>query len=273
MTMSPGPNRAESAATPAPAPLLLWWCAEGSTLAQPVCSGLQAVVHVIEDAGVALTPVARLDRPAAVRVIEIQDARPDRGPAWLASRGLLSPQVLSLVLLPAAVHGQSAAWLNAGADRCMPADSPLPLLRAMIRSMLHRCRGQAAACTEHGPLRFEHDTNTLFHHAERLPLTCRETLVARLLFQSGARPVRPADILRALGGEAGAPASPSLVSLYVHRLNRKIRPYGLGIAFKRGYGYLLGEHHNEEDAGTRVGWLGVMGHRSGTGWPTPGPRA
>lgn len=172
---------------------------------------------------------------------------------------------LALVLAPNSSEHHAIACLNAGADRCMPRDSDIVLIRAMIRSMLHRCHGQVATYTEHGFLRFEHDTRTLFHQSQQVPLTQRESLVAGLLFGQTKRHVRHEEILGLLQAEGKRNVNSALVSLYVHRINKKIRPYGVHIGFKRGYGYKLREDVQPHSPSASVPWLRP--------WPVSGPYA
>ena len=145
----------------------------------------------------------------------------------------------TLVLLPEAGMPDSAPWLDAGADRCVPANSPPELIQAMVHAMLRRCQGMAASVSVFGPLRFDHVSQTLFQGERRIWLTCRETQVAALLFRSSLQRIHAADVLKALGTGAAQTANKALVALYVHRVNRKIRPHGVQIDAIRGFGYRL----------------------------------
>ena len=128
----------------------------------------------------------------------------------------------------------------------------------MVRSMLHRRQGLVAPYTEHGRLRYESDTRTLFHESNRIALTQRETLVASLLFQQLRRYVRHDEIMQALCEMGQSECSPALVSLYIHRINKKIRPFDVQIGFKRGYGYRLHADPSRQSSHTTVEWLGVF---------------
>lgn len=145
----------------------------------------------------------------------------------------------TLVLLPESGVHDCALWLDAGADRCMPADSPAELMQAMVQALLRRCQGLAVSVSVLGPLRFDHVSRTLFHGERRVWLTCRETQVAALLFRNGMQRVHALEVLKALGAADGDSRNRALVSLYVHRLNRKIRPHGVQIDAVRGFGYSL----------------------------------
>lgn len=153
------------------------------------------------------------------------------------ARGIGRP--LTLVLLPEAWMHDSVRWLNAGADRCMAATSPPPLLEAMLQALLRRCKGMTTNVSVFGPLRFDHVSQTLFHGDRRIWLTCRETQVAALLFRSGLQRIHALEVLKALGAADAETNNKALVALYVHRVNRKIRPHGVQIDAVRGFGYSL----------------------------------
>lgn len=144
-----------------------------------------------------------------------------------------------LVLLPKAIEYQAAAWLNAGADRCLPAEISISVIRAMIRSMLHRCSGQPATYTEHGLLRFEHDTNTLFYENAKVELTYKETLLTSLLLRNVHRYIGRDQLFDVLCSDSKKYSDPALVYLYIHRLNKKLCHYGIHIGHSRGNGYRI----------------------------------
>ncbi|MFM7007727.1 MAG: winged helix-turn-helix domain-containing protein [Betaproteobacteria bacterium] len=191
-----------------------------------------------------------------VLVIELAHNQIHLQSDWIKNFSGYPSSPLMLVLLPTSEEQQAISLLNAGADRCMPRESDIGLIQAMVRSMLQRRRGHVATYTEHAMLRFEHSTNTLFYQSQRLPLTHRETLVAGLMFRHVGRHVRHDQILKLLAGDEQKEINPALVSLYVHRINRKIRPYGVHIGFKRGYGYRLYVDSLQVRESTSVEWLG-----------------
>lgn len=148
-------------------------------------------------------------------------------------------QTHTLVLLPDIPAKDGALWLDAGADRCMPANSPPDLIQAMVHAMLRRCKGMAASVSVFGPLRFDHVSRTLFHGDRHIWLTCRETQVAAVLFRNSLHRTHALEVLKALGAQNAQTANKALVALYVHRVNRKIRPHGVQIDAIRGFGYSL----------------------------------
>ncbi len=185
---------------------------------------------------------ALLDTRAAAEAVWVVEPDPSHGPTPQALAEALQActgRAHTLVLLTEAWRDDCASWLDAGADRCMPASSPVALTQAMVHAMLRRCQGMAASVSVFGPLRFDHVSQTLFQGERRIWLTCRETQVAALLFRSSLQRIHAADVLKALGTGAAQTANKALVALYVHRVNRKIRPHGVQVDAVRGFGYRL----------------------------------
>lgn len=145
----------------------------------------------------------------------------------------------TLVLMPEASGHDCAQWLDAGADRCMPASSAQTLRGAMVYAMLRRLHGMTASVSVLGPLHFDHVSQTLFHGEQRIWLTCRETQVIDLLFRSSMQRVKAQEVLETLTHGEGGTGHRGLVALYVHRVNRKIKPLGVQIEAIRGFGYSL----------------------------------
>lgn len=219
---------------------VLWLTSRRSELVTRVMNAMTCEFEIKElDSLLQCTAVVDEMSGYGVVVIELtgvdQFVRPD-GLNTLFNRLNCS---LVLVLLPKTIAYQTTAWLDAGADRCLPAETDTALIQAMIRSMLNRCCGQLATYTEHGLLRFEHDTNTLFHGNGRIDLTYKETLLTSLLLRNVNRHIRRDELFQLLCSDGQRTSDPAVVYLYIHRLNKKLRGYGLRIAHKRGYGYRM----------------------------------
>ncbi len=263
---SPGLWQRRERPWPGPQRSVLWLATAPSALAQALSAGLTGGLHIAAlHEGAPGLPEARCAPVWVLELAATPETPPALNPAQWGQRCQNHGQPMTLVLLPPDQLPQAWAWLDAGADRCLAADSAPELVLAMVRSMLRRQQGLTAVFSEHGPLRFDHDTQTLFHQAERVPLTCRETQVASLLFQGGARLVRPREILNVLGVRDGLRENTALVALYVHRINRKIRPHGLHIDFVRGYGYRLGALAPASRPAEAASWLSPLACGPGNG--------
>lgn len=235
-----------------------WVCSTKTALFSKVIKECDAEISLINPEAFGRTILVQESYPSDLVVLELAYTQTTLDSKLLEIFWRKPTSPLSLILLPHHSTSQIIEYLDAGADRCMSIDSEIQLIQAMIRSMLHRCRGEVPTNTEHGLLRFEHDTNSLFHQSERIPLTNRESQVASLLFHQVKRYVRNEEILCVLTGGSKRKSSPALVSLYVHRINRKIRPYGVNIDFKRGYGYRLQVDSFEHSTPPKVEWLGYL---------------
>jgi len=216
---------------------VLWIGPAGSPLSRQVGQGVNAPLRTLPLGGI--LPSAGDLSDAGVVVLEPTKDGHGLEPSWLARLQRDGVFPLSLILQTGKPRYSNIDWLDAGADRCLPLRTEPEVMQAMIRALLHRCQGEPATYTEHGLLRFEHDTKTLVHPGGRVSLTSRETRVADVLFRQGTRYVRPEKIVRALCPDECLQGCTSQVSLYIHRINRKIQPYGLRIEYKRAYGYRL----------------------------------
>ncbi len=242
MPVPPDPNRLEIAkpckqVTPLP---LLIWSSHGASVCRPTLQepGLSQLQWLELAWNKALQTLACQDGEGTVWVLEPD---PLLGPTHEALSNALAGlhcQPLVLVLLPQALK-DPVPWLDAGADRCMPANRTVSELAAMLRTMLRRTHGMTASISAFGPLHFDHQTQTLFNGDQCIWLTCRETQVCALLFRSGTHFVASQEVLQALAAGAAQPPKKALVALYVHRVNRKMRAHGVHIDLMRGHGYRL----------------------------------
>lgn len=185
---------------------------------------------------------------AQVCVLQPQDPdlqRPAVATLLAAVRSGLGPAAWILVLL-ADTQACGSLWLDAGADRVLSGDADPVLVAAFLRALVRRAQGAAASQTQIGALRFDHPSATLFCGHKRVLLTARETQLAALFFERGQQVVRTQDIARRLAAHNPDAHAPVNIPLYAHRLNRKLRPYGLELACLRGYGYRLHAVHAAE---------------------------
>ncbi|WP_341685274.1 hypothetical protein, partial [Limnohabitans sp.] len=102
-----------------------------------------------------------------------------------------------------------------------------------------RVQSPLVILTKHGLLRFENEDRTLFLESEQIHLTPQEAIVVRLLFERYRTFAHQDEIFRALCGQGKKYHTAGIVALYAHRINKKIRPYGLCVSYLRGYGYRL----------------------------------
>jgi len=149
------------------------------------------------------------------------------------------PDTWVLVLLPWDRRSEVAEWLDAGADRCLPWPSQPVLLSAQLRALDRRSRAHEVGMSQFGSLGFDHATMTLMCNEHRIALTQREAQVMSLLMQRVGKMVSNPEILLHMAKGQSCVLRPAAVQLYVHRINRKIEPYGLHVHCVKLLGYRL----------------------------------
>jgi len=131
------------------------------------------------------------------------------------------------------VHG-----LDFGADDYMTKPFALPELEARIRALLRRGHGARGNGLSVGPLRLDPAGHCALVENKTLDLSARELALLEVLMRRSGRVVSKEQLLEHLYGwdeEAGGNA----IEVCVHRLRKKLVPYGVTIRTMRGLGYLL----------------------------------
>jgi len=144
-----------------------------------------------------------------------------------------------LVLLPFDRRSELAEWLDAGADRCVLWPCQNVLLSAQLRSLDRRSRAHDHSVSQFGSLCFDHATMTLLCNDHRIALTQREAQVMSLLMQRVGKMVSNNEVLLHIAKGESCVLRPAAVQLYMHRINRKIEPYGLHVHCVKLLGYRL----------------------------------
>ena len=150
--------------------------------------------------------------------------------------GERSPPILMLTAKSSEID--RVLGLELGADDYMTKPFDLPEFEARVRALIRRGRVNAGNDMTHGRLRLDVAARRLFHDDVPVDLSARELALTELLLARQGRVVSKEQIIDQLfgfGGEVGSNA----IEVYVHRVRRKLEPYGVDIRTVRGMGYLL----------------------------------
>jgi len=130
------------------------------------------------------------------------------------------------------------AGLDLGADDYMTKPFDLPEFEARVRALIRRGQHHATNTIMHGRLVLDLAARRVFHEGQPIDFSARELAVMELLMSRQGRVVtkeQMADRMFGWGEEVGSNA----IEVCVHRVRRKLEPFGIEIRTVRGMGYLL----------------------------------
>lgn len=128
--------------------------------------------------------------------------------------------------------------LDSGADDYLIKPFQMRELEARVRALLRRKPGSAVPLIRIGPLTLSPGDPRVRIGGQLLDLPPREFALLELLADRAGGPVSKQAIAVRLNPE-GDPVSDGAVEVCVHRLRRRLEPFGLNIRTLRGYGYVL----------------------------------
>lgn len=128
--------------------------------------------------------------------------------------------------------------LDLGADDYMTKPFDLPEFEARVRALIRRGQYNAGTSMTHGRLRLDTAARRLFHDDQPVEMSARELTLIELLLARQGRVVSKEQMIDQMFG-FGDDVGSNAIEVYVHRVRRKLEPFGIEIRTVRGMGYLL----------------------------------
>jgi two-component system OmpR family response regulator len=128
--------------------------------------------------------------------------------------------------------------IEQGADDYMSKPFELKELEARIHALIRRCYGGFNDVIVLGKLTLEPRNHRLSVDGQPLALSAREYGVLEILLLQAGKVVSKDRIAQRLAADEDA-LTDNAVEIYIHRLRKRLEPYGVLIRTVRGLGYLL----------------------------------
>jgi two-component system OmpR family response regulator len=152
-------------------------------------------------------------------------------------------QVPVLILTARDTLEDRVEGLDVGADDYLTKPFDLPEFEARVRALLRRAHYSGGGSMTHGKLRFDTAARRLFHGDQPVDMSARELALVELLLARQGRVVSKEQIIDQLFG-FGEDVGSNAIEVCVHRVRRKLEPFGVDIRTVRGMGYLLDKHED-----------------------------
>jgi two-component system OmpR family response regulator len=150
-------------------------------------------------------------------------------------------QVPVLILTARDTLEDRVEGLDLGADDYMTKPFDLPEFEARVRALLRRAHYSGGGSMTHGKLRLDTAARRLFYSDQPIDISARELALVELLLARQGRVVSKEQIIDQLFG-FGEDVGSNAIEVCVHRVRRKLEPFGIDIRTVRGMGYLLDKH-------------------------------
>ncbi len=186
--------------------------------------GLQADTHLQGDGADLLILDVNLPGMDGVEILKNLRRRRDNRPVLLlTARGGTAERI---------------AGLDAGADDYLVKPFEMAELEARVRALARRRDIPVVAPMDIGPLSFDLQSRQVSHGPSPLDLPRRELSVFEAMVLSQGRIVSKSQLLDAVYG-VGTDVEEQVVEVYVSRLRKRLKPFGVEIKMQRGLGYQL----------------------------------
>ncbi len=128
--------------------------------------------------------------------------------------------------------------IEQGADDYMTKPFELRELEARIHALIRRCYGGFSNDIVIGRLRLDTHGHQVLADGQPITLSAREYGLLEILLMQAGKVVSKDRIAQRLAVDGDA-LTDNAIEIYVHRLRKRIEPYGTVIRTVRGLGYLL----------------------------------
>ncbi len=137
--------------------------------------------------------------------------------------------------------------IEQGADDYMTKPFELRELEARIRALVRRCYGGFNDAIVIGRLTLDTQNHQVLVDGQMIALSAREYGLLEILLLQAGKVVSKDRISQRLAVDGDA-LTDNAVEIYIHRLRKRIEPYGTVIRTVRGLGYLLERLDHEQTA-------------------------
>lgn len=128
--------------------------------------------------------------------------------------------------------------LDLGADDYITKPFDLPEFEARVRALVRRGQHRATNVLHHGRLELDLEARRAFHDGKPIDFSARELAVIEFLMSRQGRVVTKEQLVDRVFGW-GEDIGSNAIEVCLHRVRRKLEPYGIEIRTVRGMGYLL----------------------------------